>query len=304
MKRFDLASRDGSADRKVPLQPYLIYYESSGSKDERSNERKASELPLHLFETDQMDRLKKVLFNYEWLYCKLIASSAYSVLQEFELFMNLNPGLQNDLEVKILFANLQLIRPYIDKYPKALAIELTGRLARHIGRYPLVTRLLQQCDNIGWKQCPVAPVLTCFEPADLELKKNISVRLSDPLNDSGIVICNNKLTTMFIVDYLEQGMPAISTWDLENGEKTSELVINKTKEDKDAMDIYIEAKLTKAGDASGRVIHEEVPRSPSMSIPLGRVHRDYRAIDWERDEDHPRVPPRTVLLQQLIPCHR
>jgi hypothetical protein len=88
-------------------------------------------------------------------------------------------GLGCDSELRTLVATLRLVRPYVDRYPESLGVELAGRLARHVGRRgrrSAVDRLVAGCDLLGVELCALRPVLSCFESADLGLRANIAVR--------------------------------------------------------------------------------------------------------------------------------
>ncbi|KAF2357626.1 P-loop containing nucleoside triphosphate hydrolase [Trinorchestia longiramus] len=81
--RFNLKSKDGLADRKVPMQP-LVYYNKEG-KVTRYNLRKFGELPYHLVRSQRFEDLyKHVLFNYKWLHAKLSSRPLQAVLSDFE----------------------------------------------------------------------------------------------------------------------------------------------------------------------------------------------------------------------------
>lgn len=239
--RFKLEGVQSQADRKVPTQ---LYYTITSQKDIRFNQRKVSEFPLHLYESSQIEDLKKrVFFNYKWLYAKLHGtSSAQGILQEFEYFMSIDKSLQRDHEMRTLIATLQLIRPYINKCPSCLSVELTGRLAPYIGDFPLLTQLIRQCDT--YSICPIRPLATCFKVATLGLKQNISIRDTEPWHKGGTLTCDSKFQHMYIIDYDDQGVCLLSTWDIRSGGKISELPVGKVK-DPEASDVFFQCFLDK-----------------------------------------------------------
>ena len=249
LKRFGLTEAAGKADRKVPLQPYRIT--ASGSKIVRINQRKLSELPWHLLASDQRPALKRdVFFNYNWLYSKLKSSGGQGLIREMEFFTASDRDLDKDAEIRILVANLQLIRPYVDRYPESLALELTGRVAHHIGQYSSFSELVRSCDQIAPDHCCLNPLLTCFDAADLGLKQNIGVRTSEPWHEGGVVVCNRAMTTMYLIDYDDQDEPVLSTWDLgSGGDKVTEVKLQRGRQTDDAansaaaVDVYVEARL-------------------------------------------------------------
>jgi len=247
MKRFQLNVSLSKADRKVPVQPYFF------SSDETScsilkpiiiNARKSSELPYHYLKIGENDKLlKNIFFNYEWLFAKLYLNKTQSILQEFEYFMDANKQLSSNHEMKILVANIQLIRPYVDTFPLSLAYELSGRLSKYVGNYPLITRLIRSCDGVGISHCALTPILTCFESADLGLKQNITVRTSEPWHEGGAMTCTAAMTTMYIVDYDQDDIPNLYVWDVKGLELLSATPIKKLMK-VDTMDVYIQLKLT------------------------------------------------------------
>lgn len=97
--RFNLADKEGSADRKVPIQP-LVFCSKDG-KITRYNLRKVrspklisencsfkfqfGELPFHLVRSKRFkDLYENVLFNYEWLHAKLSSCPLQAVLADYE----------------------------------------------------------------------------------------------------------------------------------------------------------------------------------------------------------------------------
>lgn len=101
--RFNLADKEGIADRKVPEQP-LAFYSKEGTIT-RYNLRKVNEnvcctildsfvgfshsqfgeLPFHLVRSRRFnDLFENVLFNYEWLHAKLSSCPLQAVLSDFE----------------------------------------------------------------------------------------------------------------------------------------------------------------------------------------------------------------------------
>lgn len=99
--RFNLADKEGTADRKVPVQP-LVFYTKDG-KVARYNLRKVctqkgkpvlfyfvhflqfGEMPFHLVRSRRFtDLYENVLFNYEWLHAKLSSCPLQAVLSDYE----------------------------------------------------------------------------------------------------------------------------------------------------------------------------------------------------------------------------
>ena len=248
VKRFALNTADSKADRKVPAQPFI--FRGSGDGDIRYNKRKLSELPFHLIKCKDYKELKRtVFFNYSWLYAKLRSTSVMQLIEEFEVFMQADKTMKKDAEMKNLYANLQLIRPYVARYPSSLAYELTGRLAKFTGKSENMTSLLIGCDSLGMEHCPIMPLVTCFETADIGLSQNITFRKSEPWQEGGAFTCSEDFKSMFILDYDDKGMPVIHSWDIITGEKINTLSITKVKDEKDkaVIDVYIQLELSKNG---------------------------------------------------------
>jgi hypothetical protein len=296
VKRFALSRADAEADRKVPRQPYQI--DTGGSRGTWINRRRLSEYPWHLLHAgstaasataEQTTKLnlrqrqltvvenikRRVFFDYNWLYSKLKSGdnanggsgAAQGLIDELEYFMELDRGgLGRDSDMRTLVATLRLIRPYVDRYPESLGVELAGRLAGLVGsrrssaaQLSAVDRLLAGCDRLGAELCPLRPVLTCFESADLGLRANVAVRSTEPWIEGGAaaVVCNRTMTTVFVIDYDDHGLPTLSTWDLETGDRVAERVLVSGRQLNDAdkqtaadaatgssiVDIYIEARL-------------------------------------------------------------
>jgi len=244
MKRFGLSEANSKADRKVPAQPYRT--EMAGTT--RINQRKLSELLWHLLASEQRLAAKKEsFFNYDWLYSRMKCSGTSGLLHELEYFMATDNTLQQDIDMKTLVSNLQLIRPYVDKFPESLAVELSSRLTQYVGHSSSFTGLIHSCDTVGVSHCGLIPLLSCFEPADLGLQQNIAVRSSEPWHEGGAIAISRDMSTMYLIDYDDQDLPSLSTWDVATGDKLSEIRLQRSGEaepaDSAAVDIYIECRL-------------------------------------------------------------
>jgi len=331
VKRFGLDSALAEEDRKVPLQPYRIRTSGSegGSTGLWINRRRLSELPWHLLQAaaataaataEQATQLtlrqrrlatveklkRRVFFDYDWLYSKLKSGGGTAsggatqpLIDELEFFMELDQEvLGRDSEMRTLVAILRLVRPYLDRFPESLGLELSGRLVRHIGYRrrtnarstpSAIDRLVAGCDRVGSSMCALRPTLACFKSADPGLRTNISVRSTEPWAQAGAaaVVCNRTMTTAFLVDYDEHGLPALSTWDLETGDRVSQRLLVSGRRladpDKDitadgtaatVVDVYVELKLI--GSDEDHLLALYVPRAIGL-------YRDNTANDGFAD---------------------
>ena len=248
-KRFNLTDIHSEADRKVPLQPYIITSNKGSQKELRINKRKLFELPFHLYKCKQFDALKQeIFFNFEWLYATLKGSSAMTILDEFEVFMKADKQMKKDGNMKTLLANLTLIQPYISKIPESLPYELVGRLSKYISQSPLMKFLVRQCDTVGVQYCPIVPLLTSFESADLGLRQNINYRAAESWHEGGTLTCTKDFKTMYILDYDDMGMGRIKSWDIESGEVIHEIPIVKQEQDVSKAAVYFQMALDYKGE--------------------------------------------------------
>ena len=240
IKRFGIQSTHCQEDRQVPLQPYMFELEKNGCKDYRFNKRKLTELPYQLHKSNQIDRLKtEVFFNFHWLFAKLKSVSCQSIIEEFEIFMQVERVLRKDIYMRLMYATFKLIQPYISKFPDSLAYELSGRLSKFVGKSKHISQLVQQCDTYGVMFCPFTPVATCFEAADLGLKQIINIRPSEPWTSMGAVVCTSDFKTVYVIDYDEQLQPVLASFDIESGEQLHQANIQKDKPDY-LIDVYFQ----------------------------------------------------------------
>lgn len=109
------------------------------------NYRKLSELPYHLMESDDFERLKQsALCNYEFLLTKLKATSVLDVMDDFIEALALKPDEQ---DVKLVFETLQLSMEALNVSANQLSSQLIGRLASSRSPSPFIARLLRQAHH-------------------------------------------------------------------------------------------------------------------------------------------------------------
>ncbi|XP_013168603.1 PREDICTED: NACHT and WD repeat domain-containing protein 2 [Papilio xuthus] len=169
--RFNLADKEGIADRKVPLQP-LVFTSTDGSS-KRYNLRKFGELPFHLVRSKRFtDLYAEVLFNYEWLHAKLNCCPLQAVLADFE-DAKLHVSKDAVRELMLVADALRLGGAILGAYPDMLAPQLVGRLLPEAANNPAVSSLLQQCHDVGKNHCALLPSHHCLHTPGGPLKYSL-----------------------------------------------------------------------------------------------------------------------------------
>ena len=140
-KRLRLSDPNSSAVRHVPEQPLTFHkYDDTNNQTTVPNLRKMAMLPYHLYFSDRLkDLYNLIYFNYEWLHCKLPATSMQQVLADFNL--------SNDYEVGLVADALRMSEKVLASCPDSLGIEITGRLLPHYTTSINVKKLIDQCDK-------------------------------------------------------------------------------------------------------------------------------------------------------------
>ncbi|XP_052126754.1 NACHT and WD repeat domain-containing protein 2, partial [Frankliniella occidentalis] len=170
--RFNLTDKEGSADRKVPVQP-LVFYTKDG-KVSRYNLRKFGEMPYHMVRARRFkDLYEHVLFNYEWLHAKLSSCPLQAVLSDFEDACNNIDDRDATRELHLVADALRLGGAILSVYPNMLAPQLVGRLLPEIGVNPNVKMLLQDCDKKGPAHCALLPLYHCLHTPGGPLKYSL-----------------------------------------------------------------------------------------------------------------------------------
>ncbi|XP_055384364.1 NACHT and WD repeat domain-containing protein 2 isoform X2 [Condylostylus longicornis] len=170
--RFNLTEKEGSADRKVPVQP-LVFYNKEG-KVTRYNLRKFGELPFHLVRSRRFrDLYENVLFNYDWLHAKLSSCPLQAVLADFEDASVHCDDKESKRELMLVADALRLGGAILGEHPDMLAPQLIGRLLPEIGGNPNIKMLLRACDKNGIKDCALIPVNHCLHTPGGPLKYSL-----------------------------------------------------------------------------------------------------------------------------------
>ncbi|KAH8361900.1 hypothetical protein KR200_007131 [Drosophila serrata] len=170
--RFGLADKEGSADRKVPIQP--LVFSSKDGLSKRYNLRKFGELPFHFVRSRRFkDLFEHVLFNYDWLHAKLSSCPLQAVLADFEDASCNTDDKEAKRELMLVADALRLGGAILAIYPNMLAPQLIGRLLPEIGGNPNIKMLLRACDHSGPKDCALIPVNHCLHTPGGPLKYSL-----------------------------------------------------------------------------------------------------------------------------------
>ncbi|XP_034663860.1 NACHT and WD repeat domain-containing protein 2 [Drosophila subobscura] len=170
--RFGLADKEGSADRKVPIQP--LVFSSKDGLSKRYNLRKFGELPFHFVRSRRFkDLFEHVLFNYDWLHAKLSSCPLQAVLADFEDASTNTEDKEARRELMLVADALRLGGAILAIYPNMLAPQLIGRLLPEIGGNPNIKMLLRACDRSGPKDCALIPVNHCLHTPGGPLKYSL-----------------------------------------------------------------------------------------------------------------------------------
>ena len=157
MKKLNLANPESKADRKVAQQAIKTELHNKVFK---YNIRKLNQWPFHLYHANKIEELKlNCLFNYNWLYSKMQASSIAHLIADYDL-------IPKDSECIIVKSALSFITSSLIYYPSSLAYELIGRLLPYTlngnTRYNHIGQLIDQCYSRGIHHCALMPTHQCF----------------------------------------------------------------------------------------------------------------------------------------------
>lgn len=210
--RFGLTDKEGSADRKVPVQP-LAFTNQEGIIS-RYNLRKFGELPYHLVRSRRFrDLYEHVLFNYDWIHAKLSSCPLQAVLADFEDASCNTDDKDAKRELMLVADALRLGGAILAVYPNMLAPQLVGRLLPEIGGNPNIKMLLRACDAGGPRHCSLIPLNHCLHTPGGPLKYSLE---GHQFAVFGFVITNDfrymvSISTRFI------------TWDLATSDLTRDI---------------------------------------------------------------------------------
>ncbi|KAK8403257.1 hypothetical protein O3P69_000406 [Scylla paramamosain] len=211
--RFNLKSKEGLADRKVPAQP-LVYYNKEG-KITRYNLRKFGELPFHLVRARRFEDLyTHVLFNYQWLHAKLSSCPLQAVLSDFEDASAHIDDRDQIRELMLVADALRLGGAILSQYPDMLAPQLIGRLLPEMDANPHVKSLLGQCDAEGIEHCGLVPSYHCSHTPGGPLKYS--------LEGHQFAVFGFRLTQD--LRYIVSVSNKFITWDLSTSDLTREVI--------------------------------------------------------------------------------
>ncbi|XP_069163973.1 NACHT and WD repeat domain-containing protein 2 [Procambarus clarkii] len=211
--RFNLKSKEGLADRKVPPQP-LVFYNKEG-KITRYNLRKFGELPFHLVRARRFEDLyTHVLFNYQWLHAKLSSCPLQAVLSDFEDASTHIDDRDQIRELMLVADALRLGGAILSQYPDMLAPQLVGRLLPEMEANPHVKSILEQCDAEGIEHCGLLPSYHCSHTPGGPLKYS--------LEGHQFAVFGFRLTND--LRYIVSVSNKFITWDLSTSDLTREVV--------------------------------------------------------------------------------
>ncbi|XP_069948531.1 NACHT and WD repeat domain-containing protein 2 [Cherax quadricarinatus] len=211
--RFNLKSKEGLADRKVPPQP-LVFYNKEG-KVTRYNLRKFGELPFHLVRARRFEDLyQHVLFSYQWLHAKLCSCPLQAVLSDFEDASTHIDDRDQIRELMLVADALRLGGAILSQYPDMLAPQLIGRLLPEMEANPHVKSLLEQCDAEGIEHCGLLPSYHCSHTPGGPLKYS--------LEGHQFAVFGFRLT--HDLRYIVSVSNKFITWDLSTSDLTREVV--------------------------------------------------------------------------------
>ncbi|GIY01134.1 NACHT and WD repeat domain-containing protein 2 [Caerostris darwini] len=154
--RFGLKDQEGTADRKVPLQP-LVFHTKDG-RVSGYNKRKFGELPFHLVRSHRFEDLfENVLFNYLWLHSKVSCCPLQAILADFEDMVQHLSDSELIKQLNIVADGMRLGGVILAQHPDMLASQIIGRLLPVKDIYPRVKGLIEQCDRLGTQHCALIP---------------------------------------------------------------------------------------------------------------------------------------------------
>ena len=205
MKRVEASSPDGEADRRIAAQP-IIFSQDADGKNARYNKRKLNKLPYHLCKAGRQKELRAVcLLNYDWLQCKLYASSIQQILLDYQLF-----GERESVLHKALKAALATLK----KFPETLAIEIAGRylalLQTKVDRDEM--KLLNDSMAASGNILQLVPYQHCFNIPSESLMYTLE-HPRVPVNSKMAAVSNDSAHFAILSSYNE-----VIIWDLVTGE--------------------------------------------------------------------------------------
>ncbi|XP_033763365.1 uncharacterized protein LOC117344647 [Pecten maximus] len=156
-KKLGLTSLNSEADRKVADQPISFLFTEDEVEEKRFNLRKLNKLPFHLINADRNSELRSIcLFSYDWLLAKLTATSVQQLLSDFLLSKHNKDG--------ILQRVLKTAQSTLAKYPKTLAMEISGHLLPLLAdaKNSVEKFLVEECLDRIRSEKTTLPYQTCY----------------------------------------------------------------------------------------------------------------------------------------------
>ena len=169
-------SNDAGLLRYVTSQPLfweVLSYDQSEEMVRVFNIRRLTELPHHLFNSQQMDLLKsECLCNYEFILAKTCAGLLNELLADMNMVLS-QEDIAVDNDIKLLHEALLLSAPALRKEPRQLGTQIIGRLQDYVIndipiapadplRYPGLKQFVNQAEKGSVPA--LIPSVTCLTP--------------------------------------------------------------------------------------------------------------------------------------------
>lgn len=243
--KYKLMSKDDESCRHVPEQPM------SFGTFKHFNTRKMSQLPHVLMKCRRDDDLKSAVFcNFEWLQYKLKVFSIEKVISDFNLC--------DDREVSLVGDALRMSKSALSINPKALGMELTGRLLPHQNTYLYIKDLIRQCDLHAQSSCPLVPNCQIYSApgGPLQYECDVSNGVKCPV-DIDVFTSPDGILLTAKPSYSSR----LQVWELMHGEERPDIMLPvglvKPTRDGKFMNIFVE-KGIKIHRSDCGVLHGEV----------------------------------------------
>ena len=141
------------ADRKVAAQP--LYYTDDQEQITFFNQRKLTELPHHLLQSNRLEELSEsILFNINWIYAKLCTGSIQQLLADYD--DSLSKIFSKD--IKIISDALRLCNTTLSLHAEMVVPCVLASLLPYYQKNAKIRELLIACDTEGIKINALIPM--------------------------------------------------------------------------------------------------------------------------------------------------
>ncbi|CAH1801226.1 unnamed protein product [Owenia fusiformis] len=191
---------------RYPAEQPLIY--TGDDHNARFNFRKLSLLPHHLAKCQRYEVLKEeVLFNYNWLHTKLVATNFQQVIADF--------GLIDDHETTLVEEAFRMAEAAIVENPDVLNTELSGRLLSHFHTFPKIKSLILEGDQLAIKHCSLVSNCQMYTVPGAPLQYICDVGAGKG-SEVNIDVIQNAKGVLLTAKQFKNG--TLKTWDIANCE--------------------------------------------------------------------------------------